>query len=170
MQEKASEQQIDAVIQRLVELGFEVHRSTGTLQTVLGAVGSRGDFDIRDIEVLDGVKEVHRISSPYKLVARTFRPEGTVVKLRNGVDHRRRRRRRHGRALLGRIARATVRYRRTRLEGRRSHTSRRRIQAAQLALLVSGDGRRRSQAAQRSWRKIRAAGHQRGHGDFRRSR
>src|SRR5581483_8973364 len=85
MQEKASEKQIDAVIQRLVELGFEVHRSTGTLQTVLGAVGSRVDFDIRDIEVLDGVKEVHRISSPYKLVARTFRPEGTVVKLRNGI-------------------------------------------------------------------------------------
>jgi len=86
MQEKASEQQIDAVIQRLVELGFEVHRSTGTLQTVLGAVGSRVDFDTRDIEVLDGVKEVHRISSPYKLVARSFRPEGTVVKLRNGIS------------------------------------------------------------------------------------
>jgi 3-deoxy-7-phosphoheptulonate synthase len=85
MQEKADEQQIQAVIARLVELGFEVHRSTGTLQTVLGAVGSRVDFDIRDIEVLDGVKEVHRISSPYKLAARTFRPEGTVVKLRNGV-------------------------------------------------------------------------------------
>jgi len=85
MQEKSDEQQIQAVIARLIELGFEVHRSTGTLQTVLGAVGSRVDFDIRDIEVLDGVKEVHRISSPYKLAARTFRPEGTVVKLRNGV-------------------------------------------------------------------------------------
>jgi 3-deoxy-7-phosphoheptulonate synthase len=86
MQESASEQQIQAVIARLVELGFEVHRSTGTLQTVLGAVGSRVDFDIRDVEVLDGVKEVHRISSPYKLAARTFRPEGTVVKLRNGLS------------------------------------------------------------------------------------
>jgi 3-deoxy-7-phosphoheptulonate synthase len=85
MQESASEQQIQAVIARLIELGFEVHRSTGTLQTVLGAVGSRVDFDIRDVEVLDGVKEVHRISSPYKLAARSFRPEGTVVKLRDGL-------------------------------------------------------------------------------------
>jgi 3-deoxy-7-phosphoheptulonate synthase len=85
MQEKAAEEQIQAVIERLVELGFEVHRSTGKLQTVLGAVGARTDFDIRDIEVLDGVKEVHRISSPYKLVARTFRPEGTTVKLRDGL-------------------------------------------------------------------------------------
>jgi 3-deoxy-7-phosphoheptulonate synthase len=86
MQERASEEQIQSVIERLVELGFEVHRSTGKLQTVLGAVGARVDFDIRDIEVLDGVKEVHRISSPYKLVARTFRAEGTVVRLRNGVS------------------------------------------------------------------------------------
>ncbi len=86
MQERAGEEQIQAVIERLVELGFEVHRSTGKLQTVLGAVGARVDFDIRDVEVLDGVKEVHRISSPYKLVARSFRPEGTTVKLRNGVS------------------------------------------------------------------------------------
>jgi len=86
MQELASEEQIQAVIERLVELGFEVHRSTGKVQTVLGAVGARVDFDIRDVEVMDGVKEAHRISSPYKLVARSFRPEGTTVKLRNGVS------------------------------------------------------------------------------------
>jgi 3-deoxy-7-phosphoheptulonate synthase len=86
MQERASEEQIQAVIERLVELGFEVHRSTGKLQTVLGAVGARVDFDIRDVEVMEGVKEVHRISSPYKLVARSFRAEGTIVKLRNRVS------------------------------------------------------------------------------------
>src|SRR5919197_494445 len=86
MQERATEEQIQAVIERLVELGFEVHRSTGKLQTVLGAVGARVDFDIRDVEVMDGVKEVHRISSPYKLAARSFRPEGTNVNLRNGIS------------------------------------------------------------------------------------
>jgi len=48
-------------------------------------VGARREFDIRDIEVLSGVGEVHRISSPYKLVAKTFRPEGTVVRFQNGV-------------------------------------------------------------------------------------
>jgi 3-deoxy-7-phosphoheptulonate synthase len=53
---------------------------------VLGAVGARHEFDIRDIEVLPGVGEAHRISSPYKLVARSFRPEGTVVKFKRGVS------------------------------------------------------------------------------------
>ncbi|HET9184220.1 MAG TPA: 3-deoxy-7-phosphoheptulonate synthase [Candidatus Angelobacter sp.] len=85
MQETATEEQVQNVIERLVDMGFEVHRSTGARQTVLGAVGARREFDIRDVEVLPGVGEVHRISSPYKLVAKTFRPEGTVVRFPNGV-------------------------------------------------------------------------------------
>jgi 3-deoxy-7-phosphoheptulonate synthase len=85
MQEAATEEQIQHVIERLIAMGFEVHRSTGARQTVLGAVGARREFDIRDIEILPGVGEAHRISSPYKLVARGFRPEGTVVKLAKGV-------------------------------------------------------------------------------------
>lgn len=85
MQQGASEEQIQHVIERLVNLGFEVHRSTGAIQTVLGAVGVRPDFDVREIEVLDGVKEAHRITSPYKLAGRSFRPEGTEIRFRNGV-------------------------------------------------------------------------------------
>jgi 3-deoxy-7-phosphoheptulonate synthase len=86
MKEAASEEQIQKVIERLVDMGFEVHRSTGARQTVLGAVGARHEFDIRDIEVLEGVGEAHRISSPYKLVGRSFRPEGTIIKFPNGVS------------------------------------------------------------------------------------
>jgi 3-deoxy-7-phosphoheptulonate synthase len=86
MQEGASESQIQRVIEHLVGLGFEVHRSTGERHTVLGAVGARTDFDTRDIEVLDGVHNVHRITAPYKLVGRHFRPEGTRVRLRDGLE------------------------------------------------------------------------------------
>jgi 3-deoxy-7-phosphoheptulonate synthase len=85
MQAEASEKQIQSVIDHLVAIGFDVHRSTGVTQTVLGAVGARVDFDLRELELLDGVQLVHRISAPYKLAARNFRPEGTVVKLPNGV-------------------------------------------------------------------------------------
>ena len=86
MQDSATEDQIQAVIDHLVTLGFEVHRSTGARQTVLGAVGARPEVDIAIFEVLPGVQEVHRISSPYKLAGRSFRPEGTIVKLPNGVE------------------------------------------------------------------------------------
>jgi 3-deoxy-7-phosphoheptulonate synthase len=79
MQAGASEPQIQGVIDRLVSLGFTVHRSTGVVHTVLGGVGPVEQFEPTDFEVLDGVKEVHRIMSPYKLASREFRPEGTVV-------------------------------------------------------------------------------------------
>jgi 3-deoxy-7-phosphoheptulonate synthase len=81
MQEGASEGQVQRVIDRLVEMGFTVHRSTGVLHTVLGGVGPVDDFDPANFEVMDGVKECHRIVSPYKLASRHFRPEGSVVKI-----------------------------------------------------------------------------------------
>jgi len=81
MEHGASEQQIEAVITRLVELDFNVHRSTGVVHTLLGGVGGRDDFDLASFEVMEGVKEAHRIVSPYKLASRSFRPEGTVVKI-----------------------------------------------------------------------------------------
>ena len=83
MQEGASEAQIQKIIDRLVEDGFNVHRSTGVIHTVLGGVGGKEDFDTAVFEVMEGVKEVHRIVSPYKLASRGFRPHGTVVKIKD---------------------------------------------------------------------------------------
>src|SRR5260370_1602023 len=85
MQEGATEDQIQHVISRLMEMGFDAHRSTGVRHTVLGAVGGKVDFDVRDLEVLDGVSEVLRISAPYKLASRQFRPEGSILALGHGV-------------------------------------------------------------------------------------
>jgi 3-deoxy-7-phosphoheptulonate synthase len=81
MQEGAAEAQIQAVIDRLVSAGFTVHRSTGVMHTVLGGVGPVENFDPADFEVMDGVKETHRIVSPYKIASRHFKPGGTVIKL-----------------------------------------------------------------------------------------
>ena len=83
MQQGASEAQIERIIARLVEDGFDVHRSTGVIHTVLGGVGGRDDFDTGVVEQMEGVKEVHRIVSPYKLASRGFRPSGTVVKIKD---------------------------------------------------------------------------------------
>ena len=84
MQETATEAEIQSVIDRLVTLGFDVHRSTGVLHTVLGGVGAR-DFEPAEFEVMPGVKNAHRIASPYKLASRSFRPAGTQVDLGEGV-------------------------------------------------------------------------------------
>jgi 3-deoxy-7-phosphoheptulonate synthase len=85
MQEMATEDQIQVVIEHLIQMGFSVHRTTGERQSILAAVGARADFDTRNLEVLSGVQEVHRISAPYKLAGRSFRPQGTVIEFANGV-------------------------------------------------------------------------------------
>jgi len=85
MQQGASEAQVQGVIDRLVSMNFTVHRSTGVLHTVLGGVGPVDDFDPAEFEAMDGVKECHRIVSPYKLASRSFRPGGTIVKV-GGVE------------------------------------------------------------------------------------
>jgi 3-deoxy-7-phosphoheptulonate synthase len=85
MQEGASEEKIQRVIDRLVSFGFDVHRSTGASHTVIGAIGVHPEFDTRDIELLDGVREVLRITQPYKLASRAFRPEGSVIDVGRGV-------------------------------------------------------------------------------------
>ena len=78
MAERATEAQIEQVVASLVEAGMDVHRSTGVNRTVLGVVGAH-KVDAALIEVMDGVHEVLRITEPYKLASRTFKPEGTVV-------------------------------------------------------------------------------------------
>ncbi|HIG74703.1 MAG TPA: 3-deoxy-7-phosphoheptulonate synthase [Bacteroidetes bacterium] len=79
MERGADEPQIEAVIERLDAYGFGVHRSTGAEHTVLGAIGVKPDFDVRHIKVLEGVKDVFRISSPYKLASREWHPDRSLV-------------------------------------------------------------------------------------------
>ena len=85
MQSHASDEQIQDVIERMVELGFNVHRTSGEQQTILAGVGTPGQFEVTEFQVLPGVHQAYRISSQYKLAGRGFRPEGTRVTFSNGV-------------------------------------------------------------------------------------
>ena len=89
MQPNAGEEKIQKVIDFIKQKGFDAHISKGADHTVIGAVG-RKVIDKRDIELLDGVKEVIRISSPYKLVSRVFKPTDTIIDVKGvkfGGDH-----------------------------------------------------------------------------------
>jgi 3-deoxy-7-phosphoheptulonate synthase len=79
MQERASEAEIQAVTAQLAAMGFSVHRSDGAARTVLGAVGN-GTGDPQLLGVQPGVHEVLRITEPYKLASRTFKPDSTIVR------------------------------------------------------------------------------------------
>ena len=85
MQKQTEEAKVEVVVAELSRRGFDVHRSTGTDQTVLGVVGDVASIDPREFELFDGVQEVVRVSEPYKLSSRTFRREDTVVEVREGI-------------------------------------------------------------------------------------
>jgi 3-deoxy-7-phosphoheptulonate synthase len=80
---QAHEDQIESVIQKLNEFGFDVHKSSGATRTVIGVIGETSTIDIRDIKILPGVAEVYKISEPFKLVGRHFHPENTVFNIRD---------------------------------------------------------------------------------------
>jgi 3-deoxy-7-phosphoheptulonate synthase len=85
MEKGAGDAAIEAVVAELTRRGFDVHRSTGTDQTVLGVVGEVRDTDPREFELYEGVQEVVRVSEPYKLAGRTFKREKTIVRA-GGVE------------------------------------------------------------------------------------
>ena len=82
MQKHTADENIERVTAELVRRGFDVHRSTGSDQTVLGVVGHVDTIDPREFELFDGVQEVVRVSEPYKLSSRTFKREKSVVNVR----------------------------------------------------------------------------------------
>ncbi len=79
MNERASAAQTQAVTERLEAYGFEVTPVAGARQTVLAAVGVQPDFDVRHLQVLDGVAKVVRVTSPYKFAGREWQEEDTVI-------------------------------------------------------------------------------------------
>ena len=85
MEQGASEAQVADIVKRLEELKFKVNRVDGVVHTVLAGVGPADNLEPADFEVLPGVKECHLIVSPYKMAARKFRPEGTVISIK-GVN------------------------------------------------------------------------------------
>lgn len=83
MRHGANDKQINKVVDFIKSKGFDAHISKGDIHTVIGAVGGK-IIDPRDIELLDGVKEVIKITSNYKLVSRIFQKKDTVINI-NGV-------------------------------------------------------------------------------------
>jgi 3-deoxy-7-phosphoheptulonate synthase len=77
----ATPEQIRAVEARLRDLGFQVVRAPGSDPPALAAVGEGILPSLDEIRALPGVKDAERIPEPFKLASRTFRREGSVVRI-----------------------------------------------------------------------------------------
>ena len=82
MEHDATKQQVEDIIDKLHELGYNVHKSTGVDHTLLGVIGDVSKLDARDMLVLPGVADAYRITAPYKLVSREFQHKDTIIDIK----------------------------------------------------------------------------------------
>ena len=82
MQREATEAQIEAVVKRIREQGLEVNISRGTERTLIGAIGDERKLDQEHMEALAGVEQALNILKPYKIVAREWHKQDTVIDIR----------------------------------------------------------------------------------------
>jgi len=81
MAEGASEQEIEHVIERVREAGYQPHVTRGTIKTIVAAVGNGRRHELEALQVAPGVENVVPIAQPFKLVSRQTRPHRTVVEV-----------------------------------------------------------------------------------------
>ncbi len=82
MKQDATPEQIQAVCQRVREIGFVPHEIPGSIRTAIGITGNQGPISPETFQDLPGVSEAVPVSRPYKLVSREVKPEPTVIDVR----------------------------------------------------------------------------------------
>lgn len=86
MKQNATEAQVNKVVSLVEQFGFSVHKSDGETNTIIGVVGEgTSKIDPRIFELVEGVREVIKITSAYKIASRAFKPEDTIVEVSKDI-------------------------------------------------------------------------------------
>jgi 3-deoxy-7-phosphoheptulonate synthase len=86
MERGATPQQVQAVVRRIEEMGFEARALVGKLRTAVAVLGNQGNVDAGRFSDLAGVKEAVPVTEPYRQASREWQPENTVVRLPGGAS------------------------------------------------------------------------------------
>src|SRR5438067_6103861 len=79
MQPDAGDAEIEAVEKKILAHGLQVHISRGTERTLIGAVGDERKLDPEVFDRMPGVEKSMHIVKPYKMVAREWHEQNTVI-------------------------------------------------------------------------------------------
>jgi len=83
MKRGASDSDIRFVVKRAQSLGLRAHLSEQDGQTVIGLLGDLHGLDPDSLQVLRGVDRVQRSTRPFRLASRDFKPQNSVIEVRN---------------------------------------------------------------------------------------
>lgn len=81
MRNRAPQDQIEAVVDKVKQLGFRPHISAGEETTIIGVIGDERRLDESVFDLMDGVDRVVRVLKPFKLSSRDFHPENTIIQV-----------------------------------------------------------------------------------------
>ncbi len=84
MASRATEKDVEHVVDRIKELGLSAHLSKGVERTIIGVIGDERLIKKEQLSLLPHVENVIPILKPYKLASREFKFADTVVNV-NGV-------------------------------------------------------------------------------------
>src|ERR1700726_5251216 len=79
MSHGATKAEIDAVVERVHEIGLKTELSKGEERTLVGVIGGNAYAYKEAFSHLGGIHEIIPITKPFKLASREFRPLNTVV-------------------------------------------------------------------------------------------
>ena len=82
MKPKASQEQLDHLIEKIKSLGFSVNISKGKERTVIGVIGEEDKLRVQPLEAFPGVEKVMSVLKPYKLISREFHPENAIIDIK----------------------------------------------------------------------------------------
>ena len=83
MKKKATDKDIQAVVDHIHKNGNEADVSSGPNRTVIGVIGDTFKFELSEFVMDPMVDKAYRITVPYKLASRSFKEENTVVMVGN---------------------------------------------------------------------------------------
>ena len=81
MQHQATDKEVAQVVATVEKMGLTAHPMPGPTRTAIGITGNSSSVDPRSLEVLPGVRELIRVTRPYKLASREMHPEDTIVEV-----------------------------------------------------------------------------------------
>lgn len=83
MKENATEENIRNVCEYVRKFNLSTHVVNGAERSIIGVIGNVEVLEDKPISSMEGVYDVVRISSPYKLVSRSAKPDNTVVRVKD---------------------------------------------------------------------------------------
>jgi len=80
----ATAKELRRIVKKLESKGFQANISKGIERTVIGVIGDTSNIaedESNAFATMAGVENIHRITKPYKLASRDFKPKNTTIRI-----------------------------------------------------------------------------------------